>query len=163
MKNRWVLIGSLAVVAVALGIWFVQSPSETGDRNPIVTEGTDLSETSPARQPDGSNRAPSQNSPSGSVSLDVANLEAALALAIERRVQAEQALDALEAEVEELEAFVDDIEARGEDPVDYADEGLARFQPAFERYEAAFAILEEAEQVEQLAREALAEAKATDR
>ncbi|MEL7312547.1 MAG: hypothetical protein AAFN07_13630 [Pseudomonadota bacterium] len=151
MNKRWVFAGGIGVAAVALAIWVAQAPPEP-------TTPVDL--PVPAEASESIVTAPLQDDASETLSQDVSNLEAALALAIERRVEAEQALDALEVEVDELEAFVDDIEARGEDPVDYADEGLAQFQPSFERYEAAFAALEEAEQVEQLARDALAEAKA---
>lgn len=92
----------------------------------------------------------------------IAELEQALQLATERREQAEQVLDESERDVEQLEAFVAEIRARGEDPADYADEGLEQFQPAFMRYQRAFAVFEEAELVEQAARDALAEARASN-
>ena len=73
--------------------------------------------------------------------------------------KAEAQLQQAERDVEELERFVDDIEARGEDPTDYADEGLAKFQPAFYAYQDAFDRLELAESMEQVATKELADAE----
>ncbi len=89
----------------------------------------------------------------------IADLEASLEAAIEVREAAEAELDMSETDVAELEKFVDEIEARGDDPVDYADEGLEKFQPAFYRYQEAFAVFEQAELLEQGTRDALNDAR----
>ncbi len=88
--------------------------------------------------------------------------EASLALQsiVAQRKSAEIEMQKAERKVEELERFIEDIEARGEDPVDYADEGLAKFQPAFYAYQQAFDQLELAETMEQAATKELAEAEA---
>lgn len=91
--------------------------------------------------------------------LIISELTRSLAAAIAAREQAEANLEQSEVAVAELEKYVEAIEARGEDPADYADEGLAMFQPAFYEYEESFALLKKAESMEQSVREALAEAK----
>lgn len=87
--------------------------------------------------------------------------DAALALqsAVAGRKSAEMEMQEAERSVEELERFIEEIEARGEDPADYADEGLAKFQPAFYAYQDAFDRLELAENMEQTAAKELAEAE----
>jgi exonuclease VII small subunit len=66
-------------------------------------------------------------------------------------MQARAALDDSERAVEDLEQFIQDLKDRGEDPADHAEEGMAKFRPAFDAYEKAMKELERAE-----AREALA-------
>jgi hypothetical protein len=83
----------------------------------------------------------------------------ALQQAVAARKSAEAELQQTERSVEELESFIETIEARGEDPVDYADEGLAMFQPAFNAYMDAFDRLELAETMEKAAAEELATAE----
>lgn len=90
----------------------------------------------------------------------IADLKLALQASIEMRYAAEARLAESERAVEELEKFVEEIEARGEDPVDYADQGLEKLQPAFFAYQDAFAEFEQAERIEQAARDALTEANA---
>ena len=83
----------------------------------------------------------------------------ALQQAVAARKIAEAELQQTERSVEELESFIETIEARGEDPVDYADEGLAMFQPAFNAYMDAFHRLELAETMEKVAADELAAAE----
>ena len=52
-----------------------------------------------------------------------------------QRSSAEAQLQQAERDVAALERFIEEIEERGEDPVDYADEGLAMYQPAFNAYQ----------------------------
>lgn len=89
----------------------------------------------------------------------IEDASSALQSIIAQRKSAEMAMQEAERQVEELERFIEDIEARGEDPADYANEGLARFQPAFYAYQDAFDKLELAETMERAAAEELAEAE----
>ena len=66
--------------------------------------------------------------------------------------EAQALMSRSERDVEELERFIEELEARGEDPVDHAEEGMERFMPAFEAYEAAIDRLEQAEEEEAIAR-----------
>ncbi|MDJ0748491.1 MAG: hypothetical protein QNJ11_03345 [Woeseiaceae bacterium] len=90
----------------------------------------------------------------------VADAELALEMAVAQRKAAEADIQTAEREVEELERWVAEIEARGEDPVDYADEGLEKLQPAFFAYQDASQRLELAEEMEVTATEELTLAKA---
>ena len=90
----------------------------------------------------------------------VADAEVALQTAIAQRKAAEAQLDAAEREVKELESWIDEIEARGDDPVDYADEGLEKLQPAFFAFQDASQRFELAESMEVTATEELALANA---
>ncbi|MEO0346069.1 MAG: hypothetical protein AAF229_07395 [Pseudomonadota bacterium] len=145
----WVL--GLVLAAGVAAIWASRAPAVAP-----VTEGPSAPEAAAATREPQPREAPAADGPTYSI----AELEQSLQLAIERREEAERVLDDSERDVEKLEAFVAEIRARGEDPADYADEGLEQFQPAFMRYQRAFAVFEEAELVEQAAREALAEARA---
>jgi hypothetical protein len=89
----------------------------------------------------------------------VRDLELALGAAVEERKRAETLMEQSEQDVEELERFIERIEERGEDPVDYADEGLQMFQPAFYAYQEALSRLEQAEASEAALREELAAAE----
>jgi hypothetical protein len=90
----------------------------------------------------------------------IKNLQSTLRDVVTQRASAEADLQQAERDVTELERFIDEIKARGEDPADYADEGLAMFQPAFYAYQNAFDKLELAEAMEQAAAEELAAAEA---
>ena len=90
----------------------------------------------------------------------VADAELALEMAVAQRKAAEVEIEKAEREVEELERWVAEIEARGDDPVDYADEGLEKLQPAFFAYQDASQRFELAEEMEVTATEELALAKA---
>ncbi len=90
----------------------------------------------------------------------VADAELALEMAAAQRKSAEADIAIAEREVEELEQWVAEIEARGEDPVDYADEGLEKLQPAFFAYQDAVQRFELAEAMEITATEELALANA---
>jgi len=90
----------------------------------------------------------------------VADAERALQMAIAQRKAAEVDIQTAEREVEELERWVAEIEGRGEDPVDYADEGLEKLQPAFFAWQDAAQRFELAEQMEVTATEELALASA---
>lgn len=72
------------------------------------------------------------------------NLQTQLLAVVAKRQQAEAALLQAEQDVADLEDYVDAIKLRGEDPTDYADEGVARFLPAFEAYQQAVVDFEEA-------------------
>lgn len=78
---------------------------------------------------------------------------------VDERSNAEELLRQAERDVASLERFIEEIEERGEDPVDYVDEGLALYQPAFNAYQDAFDKLELAETMEQIATEELAAAE----
>lgn len=151
--NRNVLLWVLGLVLAAgvVAIWASRAPSVAP-----VAEPPPATEAPAATQEVEPRAAPAADG----TAYSIAELEQSLQLAIERREEAERVLDESERDVEKLEAFVAEIRARGEDPADYADEGLEQFQPAFMRYQNAFAVFEEAELVEQAAREALAEARA---
>jgi hypothetical protein len=88
------------------------------------------------------------------------NLKSTLGDVVTQRESADAELQKAERDVTELERFIDEIKARGEDPADYADEGLALFQPAFFAYQIAFDKMEIAEAMEQTAKEELAAAEA---
>lgn len=149
-QNRTAWLAGLTLAIFIVIFWGNRAPrpAET------PTEPSDATTDVASQAPDVS------NAEAASPVSDIAALEQALQIAVEWREQAEQQLDASERDVERLEAFVEEIRARGEDPADFADEGLEQFQPAFLRYEQAFAAFEEAERVEQLARARLAEARA---
>jgi Rad3-related DNA helicase len=89
----------------------------------------------------------------------VDDLKLALQSVVTERENLEGQLQQAEREVTRLERFVEEIEERGEDPVDYADQGLAMFQPAFDAYQSAFDRLELAESLEQTTAEELAAAE----
>lgn len=89
----------------------------------------------------------------------IENLKSALRALTAERESAEAALQQSERDITELERFIDEIKARGEDPAEYADEGLAMFQPAFQAYQNAFDKLEMVESMEQTATEELAAAE----
>ncbi|MEL7451650.1 MAG: hypothetical protein AAFN78_20750 [Pseudomonadota bacterium] len=151
--NRNVLLWVLGLVLAAgmVAIWASRAPSEApASLGPAAPETATTT-----REPE-----PREVTAADGTTYSIAELEQSLQLAIERRKEAERVLDESERDVEKLEAFVAEIRARGEDPADYAEEGLEQFQPAFMRYENAYAMFEEAELVEQAAREALAEARA---
>ena len=106
---------------------------------------------------------PGQNAEPATISAArqrVADAELALQTAVAQREAAEADIQIAEREVEELERWVAEIEARGEDPVDYADEGLEKLQPAFFAYQVAAERLELAEAMEITATEELALANA---
>ena len=151
----WVL--GLVLAAGVVAIWASRAPSEAPppERPPSTETEPETGASESAAIP-----ASTEAATAGVATYSIAELEQALQLATERREQAEQVLDESERDVERLEAFVAEIRARGEDPADYADEGLEQFQPAFMRYQRAFAVFEEAELVEQAAQDALAEARA---
>lgn len=154
----WVLGLVLAVGVVAIWASRARTVAPPQERAPLAVED---SETGGDESVD--DAASTATDTASGATYSIAELEQSLQLAIERREQAELVLDESERDVERLEAFVAEIRARGEDPADYADEGLEQFQPAFMRYQRAFAVFEEAELVEQAAREALAEARAAAR
>ena len=147
-----VVIAAAVLLAVCLWIW---SSGSQVEQAPVVTDSVpDSALAEPSAAGDGQSASPDVDA-----RQRVADLEGALALATERREEAERALDALESEVEELEAFIADIEARGEDPADYAEEGLQLFQPSFFKYQDGLIALEAAQELEDATKTALAEAK----
>lgn len=90
----------------------------------------------------------------------VADAELALQAAVAERKAAEAEIGKAERDVEELERWIEGIEERGEDPVDYADEGLEKLEPAFFAYQQAFDRFELAETMESAASDELNAAKA---
>ena len=127
-----------------------------GLRQGASQEYDDLPATTTAAPPDNMPVEASQEEPVATGS-SIADLQLALDAAIEMRQAAERKLLDSERDVEELEAYLDEIEARGEDPVDYADEGMEKFQPAFFAWQDAMQELEQAELIEAEARRALSE------
>ncbi len=77
-----------------------------------------------------------------------ADLEKELAVAVQQRETAEEALRLVELEVGALEKILDDIEVRGENPVDAQDETLDAFQKLFADYQDAIKDFENAEREE---------------
>jgi len=68
----------------------------------------------------------------------IEELQSQLRAVVAERRSADAALAQAEDDVTELERYLEEIKARGEDPTDYADEGAARFVPAFEAYQRAY-------------------------
>ena len=89
----------------------------------------------------------------------IENLKSAQRTLAAERQSAEAALQQSERDITEIERFIAEIKARGEDPAEYADEGLAMFQPAFQAYQNAFDKLEKVESMEQAATAELAAAE----
>ena len=150
MKWTKIILLSLILVVGCLGWWLQRG--EPGSTQQYEGEA----QTPATVEPETDRTTPS--------SIDVARQrveDASLALQsiVAQRKSAELEMQKAESKVEELERFIEDIEARGEDPVDFADEGLAKFQPAFYAYQDAFDQLELAETMEQAAAKELAEAE----
>ena len=87
------------------------------------------------------------------------DLTVELEAVVDKRSSAEAMLQRAERDVAALERFIEEIEERGDDPVDYADEGLAMYRPAFDAYQEAADKLELAENKEQSTTKALAAAE----
>lgn len=159
MQQRVLILLLVAFIAGA-GWWFLHDKSgapQDHEDSPAaaVSPGNEqLDNNSPAPGSDDSNEIDTARQ-------RIADATLALQAAIAQRKAAEADLQTAEQEVEALERWIAEIEARGEDPVDYADEGLAKLQPAFYAYEDAFDRLELAEAMEAAASSELAAAKAT--
>ncbi len=155
MKRATTIVLALALVG-GMAWWLSDDESGTPERKPEAAVGSSdqrlNSEDSATR---GDEPAELQ-----SARQRVADAKLAVQTAITQREAAAADLKTAEREVESLERWVADIEARGEDPVDYADEGLARLQPAFFAYQDAFERYELAEAMEAEATEDLAAAEA---
>jgi chromosome segregation ATPase len=81
-----------------------------------------------------------------------AEAQARYAAAQSAVAEAQARIDESERELEDLERFVEDLEARGEDPAEHAEEGMKRFNPAFDAYESASTDLDRAESEEEIER-----------
>ena len=128
---------------------------------PPDDDATDLAVTPASEKSDASTPHPGSEPAAMSTARQrVADAELALEMAIAQRKAAEADIAVAEREVEELEQWVAEIEARGEDPIDYADEGLEKLQPAFFAYQDAVQRFELAEAMEITATEELAVANA---
>ncbi len=155
MKPIAVIALSLLVIG-GLGWWLLGGePATTPQRTDVLLEpsATDSQETELAAE------KPAVGVESASVTAARQRIEdatLALQVVVAERKSAEAELQQAERDVAALERFIEEIEKRGEDPVDYADEGLAKFQPAFYAYQDAFDRLELAETMEQVAAEELA-------
>ena len=158
MKQGIAVVLVLALIAGA-GWWILQDKAATeqqrdGATAPAVSPGAGTADAD-LRQPGSSESdevlAARQRIADATLALEAATLQ---------RKAAEVDMQAAERELEELERWIADIEERGEDPVDYAEEGLARLQPAFFAYEDAFERFELAESMEAEAAGELAAANA---
>ncbi|MEN7341296.1 MAG: hypothetical protein AAAFM81_00080 [Pseudomonadota bacterium] len=147
MRQRVIGLTGLIATAVIIIIAVRQSPNGASSEAP----------TPPADSPNSVALLAGDGDDSVPATSDLDDLESALAAAIEMREAAERKLEESERDVEALEAYLDEIEARGEDPVDYADEGIEKFQPAFFAWQDAMQEFEQAEIMEAEARRALAE------
>ena len=157
MKQGVALLLILTLIAGA-GWWVFKdkpAPRQQLDDLPAPTAGPG------GEQRDSPDRQPGDRQPDAIAAARqrVADAELALETAIAARKAAETDMQAAEQELEKLERWVEEIEKRGDDPVDYADEGLARLQPAFFAYEDAFERFELAESMEAEASADLAAAK----
>ena len=153
-----ITIGLILLFFAGVGVFLLNDQSEAPARHCDSPELID---------------APADEKPDGALSSEeaepdavraarqrVADAELALQLSTAQRKAAEIDIQTAEREVEELERWVAEIEARGEDPVDYADEGLEKLQPAFFAYQDASERFELAEEMEVTATEELALASA---
>ena len=139
----------IALFVVVLGVWWLSdepSPQETNVQSELPST------------------APEQVTVRESIGIEaarqrVANAKLALQATVVEREKVEAQLAQAERDVTELERFIEEIEARGEDPVDYADEGLEMFQPAFYAYQQAFEQLELVESMHEAAQEEVAAAE----
>ena len=158
MNPRLTALAAGLVLAAVAAVYFLgRSPSPEATPEPPAADAADA----PVALPPATTRPEDLEAESiEAMRQRVADLELALQTATDMRNEAEAALDASEREVEELEAYVEEMEASGKDPVDFADETMALFQPAFFRFEDASAAYERAELLEQAARDELAKARA---
>ena len=157
-RKTTILLGLVLLVGVV--VWLSQREPETAGPQPgvlpeaAVTPG-DRQRENAAQQKDGN-----QSEQVRAARQRVADAKLALQSAVDARESAEAEMQKAEVEIDELERWVAEIEERGEDPVDYADEGLARLQPAFFAYQDAFDRFELAETMEVEALEELTAANA---
>ncbi|WP_405220808.1 hypothetical protein [Lentisalinibacter sediminis] len=155
-RHRWKLLLVLAAILIALWLY----PTRTGREGPVETPPPPPAAPAGTQSSTGQGEAPPTGQRLASARQTVRDLELALGAAVEERKRAEALLEQSEQDVEDLERFIEEIEQRGEDPVDYAEQGLEMFQPAFYAYQEAFSRLEQAEASEAALREELAEAEA---
>lgn len=158
MKATTVIVVSLLVLGSVVWLLFNDGPSTSTPHSGTAVEQpstllpeTEIVEEKPALDVESTSLIEARQR--------VRNATLALQQAVAARKSAEAELQQTESSVEELESFIEAIEARGEDPVDYADEGLAMFQPAFNAYMDAFDRLELAETMEKAAADELVTAE----
>lgn len=157
MKRAISVALGLLIVA-GIGFWLSQrEPAPVGEQQGVVPGAADtsVSDQSDNNEP---RTGDSQSEQLRAARQRVADATLAVQAAADARKAAELEMQRAEVEVAELERWVAGIEERGEDPVDYADEGLARLQPAFFAYQDAFDRFELAEAMEAEASEELAAA-----
>jgi hypothetical protein len=172
MNRNFFLLLIAVTIVVGVAVALFQSPAQRRDggvpaagdsRAPSVGQaGSRAGAFGVPRGGESAEAAPSPESSGdvpGARDRALAQLRADLDIALADLAEAEAALADSEREVQELEAFVAEIRARGEDPADYSGEGMARFQPAFFRYQDAAAAYGAAEQAVRDAREALLQAQ----
>lgn len=139
--------------------WWLLNGRHANSPQPIEVSGDKSGSASRSKL---TAQSPAQGAESEEVTklrLRVDDLTLSLQSIVAERENVEGELQQAEREVARLERFVEEIEERGEDPVDYADEGLAMFQPAFNAYQEASDKLELAETMEQTTTEELAVAE----
>ncbi len=151
------VIGTLLLVSIAAAGWLLieqpSSPTPPGIENSAGDSGT-------KREPGAVASGPGNDAAAvAKLGAHVEQLRDALQAVVVERKSAEAQLQQAERDVTALEQFIEEIKARGEDPADYAEEGLALFQPAFSAYQDAFSKLERAEAMEQSATQELATAE----
>ena len=144
--NKRIIIAPIFLLVVGAGWWMLNDGTETLDRR----DDPEASTSTPGERllDPGANPGTREASEITAARRRIADATLALEEAVAQKKAAEAEMQAAEKELEALEKWVADIEARGEDPVDYADEGLARLQPAFWAYEDALTRFELAEAME---------------
>lgn len=146
-----ILVALASLLAVGSIIWWLASTKPEPVSLPPETLAIPTS---------GSNAIAGSNEEKAATARQrVADAELAVRAAIAEREAAETEMEKAERDVEELERWIEGIEARGEDPVDFAEEGLAKLQPAFYAYQDAFDRFELAETMESSASDELAAAR----
>ena len=151
------ILAVVVVCALIAGVgWWILSDDPSSPHQRDATSATSAQSTDDKSDP---NLHSGESEEVTTARQRVADATLALETAIAQRESAEADMQAAEQELEKLERWVEEIEARGDDPVDYADEGLARLQPALFAYEDAFERFELAESMEAEANEELAVAK----
>ncbi len=157
-RARSITILVLAIVVVIAAVVYREQAAEPQANS---TEEPGLASVRDGRGPERDPKRPADSPESMSVEPGLALDQAVAAFdaAQARHVATESAVDdalvslaVSERALEDLERFVEDLESRGEDPAEHAEEGMKRFNPAFEAYERAMNELENAESDEAIER-----------
>lgn len=144
MNKKLLVVLAAAFIGIAATIYYIQFQADSIVVNNDLSENTSSLDTTPVAETFSAAELSDDQSPKP-MSLDsVAELQAALGLAVKEREDAEEALRVLELEVGALESQLDDIETRGDDPADVQDETLDSFQAMFANYQDTIMAYEEA-------------------